>query len=118
MYNLRQNRDHAAKEVEKCVKQNGKNTEIFTQPHHYSKLLYVVYGDETLLDQCCRLYNVIWVDFEKLSHVWVRLILKELTDTSENEPKCAVYFRPGVVALCTLWLDSPVDKFRVLACIG
>ena len=51
-----------------------------------------------------------------------------LTDTSENEPKCPVNFRFGAESYSSLGrgknssghfaTNSPVDKFRVLACIG
>ena len=51
-----------------------------------------------------------------------------LTDTGENRTKCAVYFRLGADSYSSLGrggnssghfgTNSPVDKFRVLACIG
>ena len=51
-----------------------------------------------------------------------------LPDTSENEPKCPVNFRLGAESYSSLGrggnssrhfgTNSPVDKFRVLACIG
>ena len=37
----------------------------------------VDHGDGTLLHQCWRLHNVIWLGFNKLSQAWVRLLLKK-----------------------------------------
>ena len=73
--------------------------------------------------------------------IWLFVPIEDnviLTDTGENEPKCAVYFRRGAESYSSfgllnyfLWWgevnrwrcahfgpNSPVDKFPVLACIG
>ena len=54
--------------------------------------------------------------------------MEALTDTSENEPKCPVNFGLGAESYSSLGrggnssghfgTNSPVDNFRVLACIG